>query len=946
MKLSGSIIYNFIKPVLLTWLIFFMGTVSVSAASKEEEGLKGEIHTSLYYSSRAEDLENSNSWEAAKRLIDEGLKHYPNDPELLYLNGRYYYYAQRNLQKSRYNLVKALQENDQEYGARRLLIDVEEDSRHYSSAICYINELLEQQPYDRDLWRRKIALYRKTGNKVEAEDALARLARIYPNDTIIRRELSLLSRENWNRRLSTTTLAEKAATLEGLVNNEPDNLDYYMELSDVYIKMGDYASSLNTVKRGLTQFPGNSWLVRRAANLMSEQGLYTRALMFLKENRQGGTYYNNMLREAANDARLKDPYEMYGRLYDATGDKDALTYLLNISLSRGYYDDALRYLNEAYKLEGRTSNLLIKEYELQKRMGHQGKAEVLLNELLGQNPLDDELKDEYITMQLTLATLDEEQQDWQGAYDRLTNATNAMHPGNDQWVATMARRIGLLGVMGKDEEARKLYVTASVEDIDNRHRFAAAYEDIVAKAIKQYIEDERYESAFRLGQNLLGTIYNSETGLRTCINMAQTLHLDQQFYKYAQLGYDYYPDSPYFIIKQAVALQEQGRYAEALKILNPQKEGEEYPQQQLINPYAGVTEDFASMLLKNKMPDLAIEVIDNALKFDPDNTELGFLKGLAYEQLKEYGKAYQFQTHNYVPNNAEQEEWIQHWRYLNYRSLKNHFDISYTSAFYDDRGDNLSTIAHMYSLAELSYSHLWKNTTLTVGANYKGTDGYAGFGYYETGGSGVEGWAEVSQMLPRGWNMTLSGSYGTRFFNKIGANLAFTAYLRKGWSLGVKASYRLTPPIFLYDKYKSWDGTYKKRNLLMLGPRVAKEWEKVGLFLNADLISFDLIKNFYYNVSLKSKFFINNDGISSVGASIGVGSFPELTFFDQSTMNGVSNRNAMVGVDCNYLLSKNLYISLAGVWNTYYSPVFTDEGYPVDSYKNIYSITLSLHIAF
>ena len=153
------------------------GGVGEAYAQKKMKDIE-EVHNSLYYSERAQDLEDANSWEAAKREIDEGLRHYPDDPELLYLNGRYYYYANRDLQKARYNLVKALQESDHHWGARRVLIDVEDDSKHYSSAICYINELLEQQPYDRDLWRRKIALYNKMGNKVEAEAALERLSRI------------------------------------------------------------------------------------------------------------------------------------------------------------------------------------------------------------------------------------------------------------------------------------------------------------------------------------------------------------------------------------------------------------------------------------------------------------------------------------------------------------------------------------------------------------------------------------------------------------------------------------------------------------------------------------------------------------------------------------------------------------------------------------------------
>lgn len=272
--------------------------------------------------------------------------------------------------------------------------------------------------------------------------------------------------------------------------------------------------------------------------------------------------------------------------------------------------------------------------------------------------------------------------------------------------------------------------------------------------------------------------------------------------------------------------------------------------------------------------------------------------------------------------------------------------MSFTSAFYDNRGEEIASIAHMYSIGSFSYTHLWKHTSLTAGVNYKGTDGYQGFGVYESGGSGIEAWAEISQDLKHGWNVTVSGAYGTKYFNKAGGNLSFSAALKKGWTLGVKAAYRLTPPVFVYDKNKNWDGDYKKRNVTMLGPRISKEWDKVGLHINADLITLDLLSNIYYNVNLRGKFFINDDGVSSVAASAGFGSFPELAFFDQTTMNGITNMNAMVGIDGAYLLTKNLILTLAGAWNTYYNPIFTADGYPLDSYRNIYSVSLGLQVAF
>ncbi len=102
-------------------------------------------YTPRYYISRAESYIQSKAWNEAKRVIDEGLEEFPNEAELRYLNGRYYYQT-RQLNEARYNLVRAIQIDDQHYRAKRLLVDVEDDTKHYSSAICYLNELLEFQP--------------------------------------------------------------------------------------------------------------------------------------------------------------------------------------------------------------------------------------------------------------------------------------------------------------------------------------------------------------------------------------------------------------------------------------------------------------------------------------------------------------------------------------------------------------------------------------------------------------------------------------------------------------------------------------------------------------------------------------------------------------------------------------------------------------------------------
>ena len=82
-----------------------------------------------YYVNRAEGFISSEAWNSAKREIDAGLEIFPDDPELRYLNGRYYYVI-GNLKEARYNLVRSVQENDQLFKAKRILVDIEDQLGH------------------------------------------------------------------------------------------------------------------------------------------------------------------------------------------------------------------------------------------------------------------------------------------------------------------------------------------------------------------------------------------------------------------------------------------------------------------------------------------------------------------------------------------------------------------------------------------------------------------------------------------------------------------------------------------------------------------------------------------------------------------------------------------------------------------------------------------------
>jgi tetratricopeptide (TPR) repeat protein len=137
----------------------------------------------LYFEEAKKNIEENNFAKAAK-MSWRGLQISPNDLDLKILLGR------SNLQLGKYDTARYVLK--QVYDRRRKDIDVlqylvnlEETTKRYSDAICFVNELLEITPYSRGWWLKKINIYKQMGNFQEAERALKRLYQIYPNDTEI-----------------------------------------------------------------------------------------------------------------------------------------------------------------------------------------------------------------------------------------------------------------------------------------------------------------------------------------------------------------------------------------------------------------------------------------------------------------------------------------------------------------------------------------------------------------------------------------------------------------------------------------------------------------------------------------------------------------------------------------------------------------------------------------
>lgn len=141
------------RGYLLTILVLFVCIVGAFALGAFD---RKEIRTPDYYEVNARSMFKNNQWEEGKQMLDEGMQYYSDASGLNELLGRYYYQYKHDYDKARYYLVRAVQRNSDNVTAKQMLVNVEEESGNYSSAICYVNELLEINPYWQGLWRKKL----------------------------------------------------------------------------------------------------------------------------------------------------------------------------------------------------------------------------------------------------------------------------------------------------------------------------------------------------------------------------------------------------------------------------------------------------------------------------------------------------------------------------------------------------------------------------------------------------------------------------------------------------------------------------------------------------------------------------------------------------------------------------------------------------------------------
>ena len=941
-------------------------------------------------------------WDAGKALLDEGLQKYPGVSDLEWLMGKYWFH-EKNYDESRYHLVKAIEDNYNNVNAKHLLVDVEDITENYSSAICYVNELLEVNPYWRGLWRRKIELYRKQNNNVEADRLLKRINQIYPNDTILRKDYIYSMEVGYQQMKKDGNRKEAIEKLTELIKVSPQNEEYYLDIINLHLQEGNREAALGWSSNGLAAIPGSPALITKRASILAELARYPETLVFIREQmRKYGSpairrMYNDLLMEAARAEKQRDPYVLYGMAYEGGNkNKEALDYLLNTSVTRGYTDDALFYIREAKKQYGNTDKgIMYKEYMLYRQMNEDDLAYSTLKKMYEMYPDDyditlamsaQHMKKAEKLMELGLYSealphvlfvsqkhIDNEVNG--AAWEKTLSCYINMKRYNEA-LATLdtitlhfpdyengtLKRAFILDKMDKTEEALQLYQSAIEQsDEDMRIFYVIGYEELAVPYIKKCMEAGATRKAYEEAVKLVNLNPSSDLGLRYAINSSGLLGKFDEFEKYTEQGINYYPEEPFYQAKRATVLERGKRYEASLEFLKPILN--KYPSnKEIIGAFSQSSEYRALQLTKAKDPKQALAVLDTALLYDSQNKSLKYTKGVVYEANRQADSAYYYQKF-YEPSIMEYRSFQRHLSGLRSMMLKNEIALTYLRARYGE--EDIIT-----SVATAEYTRQTQKNTYTGRFNYAGRSGSASDSMeaeeQTPGGVGIQVQGEWTHHFSPKWSTTVNAALATKYFPDITADVAVRHYMKNDWELGAHIGYRR---VAAYNKRYEWNDEFftgsngengfiftgwdeSKTNLFTVGAELAKTIEIVRLNTKLDMHFFN--SNFYYNAQIGAKYFPAGDGKTNINAMASIGSAPETAVLDYALPGSFSHTNTMVGLGGQYMVSPNITIGLMGTWNTYYNQTNTVKGTTQfdrietvsTRYKNLYNIYAQIYISF
>ena len=888
---------------------------------------------------------NKGNWKEGKELLDKGIKESPTNSDLIMLLGKYYHQA-KVYDKARYELVKAIEITPTNIDAKEILINVEMETKRYSSAICYVNELLEVSPYAKRLWKKKIELYTLQGNQREADRLRKRLFYIFPADVELKQDYVYALEVEANQSKEVGDFDKSIELSKQLLREFPTDVEYYLEIINNYLKVGDTYNALSFTDRGLHLFPTNKKLIEKKIGILEELMRYDELLAFLKHNRLKEKYDYYLL-EIARNKKMQDPFALYSNvLKNSPSNEEAFNYVFNYLIGNQQYEEALTVLSSYKRVKGESKTLTLKELQVYTRLGNSAKIRSLTKSLYHQDNSDvdivsayekvvleeakgymlEERYDDAINQWLLIGNSNDEEIKHLAevglyqAYSKKGDYNSALHILNT-WDPVETKDYSVLQKKSELYFKKRNYLAAlsAYEEIfvnalpEQRVFYLKGYEELCTAIVKSKNEDFLYQESLHIVKRWLVQDPTNKTALKYAFNLSiQVKETTEEALGYLQIGVQTYPEEVFFKAKLA---EFEGKkvedYAPIYAALILELEKTPY-HELLLDTYAEISEKYGMQLIKENKVELVIEKMNEALTYLPTSRALKYIKGLALEKQKKYAEAYEYQSF-YEPSLIELKDFKEHLRFLKTKVAKNEINMQYLSSKLE--ADSKTS----RSIASFDYTHHGINNSYTAGINYTGREQ----------GRGIQGYVDWTKSWKKRVNSVVSVAFADAFFPKLAVNgsIAKEFDILNGLAFEIGGGYRK----FQDDP----TDTINKDNLFNLLLGVTKETE---LFrLNARWNNFFMGGEWMYNLAVNARYYLSSPK-NYITALAGVGSSPDVELIDYQLYNRFSVLNTNVGGGFGYMLYTNVNLSMIGVWYNYKAEN--------RQYRNFYNLYFTVNVAF
>lgn len=728
----------------------------------------------------------SDYYKSAKRFLDagdvalaigyceKGLKEEPENMDLQNLLAKAYL-LNGQLDKARTKLLFILKVQPHNWDARRRLVNVEYEAKHYSTALWHINEFQKHAPYDGEMWMKKISIYDELGHKRDAERLANRWYTIFPNDSNAQKINSYYSLNKATQSVKSGNIYKAKEDIMNLLKSDPQNYDAHVQLINTHLKSGSKDEALIATENALTRFPGNRYLISKKLGILEETKRYGEALDFAKfiQKRYPGagyqSYINNLKYQAARQAKNNDAYAMYLDILESNpNDEEARTYVINTAISRGLYEEASSFVDKALKSRPNDNNLLQKKLYILRATHREGPAFVLAESLYQKNRGNKDIQEQYVNLALAQGKGYLAEQEWDKAeevfrkinsfsdaqplakeylfsiynqqkkYPQALSAINDLirnYPRNENY---KFKKIGVLESMGDLEGALE-----ATQALPRNIKYKETYTNLSLPLAKKMIEAEKYDSALIMVDKILLNEEDNFQAYIYAINVCSQIKQYQNGIGYADLALDYYPGNKEILLKRAGLFQALKNTQESVDILDKLQQA--YPYNEKIK--SALIEDrnlYAKKFERRNEKDSAMLNYKKNYELDPTDTTSIYKivnlyldqkntdSALAYIQsglelypentqllLKSavtYEMMNQFDSASkyatlLIPRNNLGRNYQDYADYLNSKELKNQGGILFLRTYFD-------TIQNTNSLASFQYSRFFKNNTYTFRLNY------------------------------------------------------------------------------------------------------------------------------------------------------------------------------------------------------------------------------------